>query len=119
MLRRSSRRSSEDYTSAKKRSSRRDATPSPRRGSSEKGKRLIVSNAAIATRKRDDKREEKTDVKETKHRSSKSQNKDAGEQSHMLTDKAIHEGDFSNFPQITPKTVEGLKKRGIAHLFPV
>jgi len=28
-------------------------------------------------------------------------------------------GNFENFPEITPKTVEGLKKRGINFLFPV
>ena len=29
------------------------------------------------------------------------------------------EGAFSNFPAITPKSIEGLKKRGINYLFPV
>jgi hypothetical protein len=28
-------------------------------------------------------------------------------------------GDFSNFPEIQPKTVEGLVKSGIVSLFPV
>jgi len=30
-----------------------------------------------------------------------------------------NQGDFSNFPEIPAKTVEGLKKRGINSLFPV
>jgi ATP-dependent RNA helicase DDX21 len=119
MLRRSSRRSSEDFSSAKKRTSRREPTPSPRRGSSEKGNISLSSNSYIASRKRDDKRDDKKDVRETRHRSDKSQHAENVEKSHMLTDAAKEEGDFSNFPQITSKSVEGLKKRGIAHLFPV
>jgi hypothetical protein len=118
MLRRSSRRSSEDFSSAKKRTSRREPTPSPRRGSSEKGI-LLSSNSYLASRKRDEKRYNKKDVRETRHRSDKFQHAENGEKSHMLTDATKEEGDFSNLPQITSKSVEGLKKRGIAHLLPV
>jgi hypothetical protein len=39
----------------------------------------------------------------------------------MAAEKEVidSEGAFENFPQITPKTVESLKKRGITKLFPV
>jgi len=35
------------------------------------------------------------------------------------TQNSQNPGDFSNFPQIHKKTVEGLVKRGIVSLFPV
>jgi superfamily II DNA/RNA helicase len=37
----------------------------------------------------------------------------------MQTDVLKVEGDFSNFPEITQKTREGLIARGITYLFPV
>lgn len=36
-----------------------------------------------------------------------------------LSKEVVQEGAFENFPEITPKTVEILKKRGINFLFPV
>lgn len=116
MLSRSSRRSSDDYASSKKRtSSRRKDSESPRRGSTEKCKQLIGSDSFIASRKREDKRDEK---RETRCQKSVEKTKEVNE-SHMLTDIAKTAGDYSKFPQITPKTIEVLKKRGISHLFPV
>lgn len=37
----------------------------------------------------------------------------------MINDALKNEGDFDNFPEITQKTREGLKARGINYLFPV
>jgi superfamily II DNA/RNA helicase len=37
----------------------------------------------------------------------------------ILHDQVKNEGDFDNFPEITEKTKQVLKARGIMHLFPV
>ena len=70
MLRRSSRRGSEEYSSAKKRTSRRDSPSPPRRGASERSNgRYSNLTIPIGTRKRDDKREEKKELRHHKERS--------------------------------------------------
>lgn len=40
-------------------------------------------------------------------------------QATLVNEVVKNEGDFENFPEITPKTRETLKARGINFLFPV
>ena len=80
--------------------------------------------------KRDDKREEKRDAKHRKSRSvSKSSRSSYSSVEEVKAAKfvlpdikaitALDPGDFKNFPEVTPRTVESLIKRGINSLFPV
>jgi hypothetical protein len=75
----------------------------------------------IASKKRDDKKEEKYDVKEVRRlrSNSKAVLEDFKPTEHVDYNENEDVGAFSNFPDITSKTAEGLKKRGINYLFPV
>lgn len=113
---RTSRRESEDHTSAKKRSTRSKESPSPRRTSTDR------------TRKRDEKREDKRDDKNTHDLRSRDKKRDNSEAKSIDSEAlkngtnvvpADEPGAYTNFPDIHPLSAEGLKKRGINYLFPV
>jgi ATP-dependent helicase YprA (DUF1998 family) len=115
---------SEDRSHKKR--SRRDDSESPKRDS-DRRKHCDHIYHALDTKKRDEKREEKKTRKDEKS-PSKVKNHDDKEDhvvtrrmsQHQAAEKEVDaEGQFENFPEIHPKTVEGLKKRGITHLFPV
>lgn len=121
-----SRRESEDHSASKKRSTRSKETPSPRRGSTDRSRNYLqIISHSILDRKRDEKREDKKtssshDLR-SRHRSP-SENKSIDSEVKVNGSMAIvadEPGNYENFPEIHPKTVEGLKKRGINFLFPV
>lgn len=121
-----SRRESEEHSSAKKRSHRSKETPSPRRNSADKSsKQRIRNNQPLIDRKRDEKREEKREDKKnthdlrSRHRSPSGSIDSEVDRNGKVPIIADEPGTFENFPEITKKTVEGLRKRGINYLFPV
>jgi hypothetical protein len=132
---RTSRKSSEDQYSARKRS--RKESNSPRRSSSDKCKYFddsVMNFHQIDQRKRDDKKDGRSKRRErSRSRSSRGRSlSKSPEVDHVQTRRmSLHakeeavanghhgEGDFSNFPAITQKSREGLIKRGITHLFQV
>jgi hypothetical protein len=75
-MKRTSRRSSDDYSSTKKRSSHRKDSASPRRSSADKCNSIERLKYYIASRKRDEKREDKRDEKrDAKSRKDRSRSK--------------------------------------------
>ena len=120
---RTSRRESEDHSSAKKRTTRSKDTPSPRRSSTDRSN--STHSDQYVARKRDEKREDKRDDKKNTHdlrNHYKSPSPDNSIDSEVQLNGNVpvdDPGAFEKFPEIQPKTVEGLKKRGINYLFPV
>jgi superfamily II DNA/RNA helicase len=60
------------------------------------------------------KRDEKSDYKQNS-----SQIKPSNSTANVQYGEDDHEGDFSNFPDISPKTLELLKKKNFVNLFPI
>lgn len=77
----------------------------------------------MSTKKRDQKKSDKQEEKQVRRLRSNSKNFPDGDEAkpteHVSVNENEAEGMFSKFPEITAKSVEGLKKRGINYLFPV
>ena len=142
---RTSRRSSEDYSSRKR---YRRGSSSPRRSPSADKSKCRDTDACIEKRYVDKKtdRSRSDRVRRSRSRSGsyrKSKSRSASPPhvqtrrmsmqahqvaaphvppaigAHMQADHLKNEGDFSHFPEISQKTREGLIARGITYLFPV
>lgn len=73
--------------------------------------------SAEKLRKRDDKSDRKTNSRWGRKKSQSSEKNGAnGEVDQTLLNSA---GNFANYPEITQKTQENLKKKGIEGLFPI
>ena len=126
-MKRTSRRSSEDHSSVKKRTRRHSSSESSRKPSIDKSNTYLLSHVSIGHRKRDEKKSKRERSASPVHKSS-AKEKEApphvmtrrmSQAQDMTKDEIAEEGAYENFPQITSKTVELLKKRGINYLFPV
>ncbi len=134
---RTSRRSSEEHSTRKR---HRRGSSSPRRSpSSDRDHRSKRHTTTKSSRSRNDKvkrsrsRSDSRSYKKsrsvspqphvtTRRMSMQMQEKQVPapvEANHLQTDVMKNEGDFENYPEITPKTRESLKARGINYLFPV
>jgi ATP-dependent helicase YprA (DUF1998 family) len=126
-----SRSSSDDFTSAKPISKKGTV----KIGSDKSMTSINPSSLLIEDKKRTDKRDDKVAKKDDKKikkektyevekvmtRRMSAAADQLNEDSHeaVVNDEYAEKGAFSKFPQITEKTVEGLKKRGIKYLFPI
>ena len=118
---RTSRRESED-TSARKRTLRSKDTSPPRKSSSDRSKSKHIDKTNVIARRRDDKREDKKSSYDLRNGHGRSPSASKSIDSDVQVTGVVpadDPGNYDNFPEITPKTVEGLKKRGINFLFPV
>ena len=123
------RKNSEDKSAIAKKRTRRDSSASPKRESDKSNYSDSLNILLSESKKRDEKRDDKKSIKKEKSPSKKTiavekevdhvKTRRMSQAADQLASTVDQEGLYENFPQITPKTVELLKKRGISGLFPV